>query len=61
MPYEALGMDAEDINLCFAYNNITADGSRRVATNHFYTAAGYSTTSGLELNNDSYIALADLI
>ena len=61
IPYDALNVEADNISLCFAYNDITADGNRRSAVDHFYTANGYSTTSGLELNNDSYISINELI
>jgi hypothetical protein len=61
MPYEALGMEADEINLCFEYNDISFDGSRRNVENHFYTASGYSKQAGLELVNDSYIAINELI
>lgn len=61
MPYDALGVEADDISLCFAYNDITSEGTRRTAVDHFYTANGYSTTSGLEKNNDSYISINELI
>ena len=61
MPYEALNMDADEIQLCFEYNDISFDGSRRNVERNYYTANGYSKEAGLELSNDSYIAIADLI
>ena len=56
-----VGMEADEINLCFEYNDISFDGSRRNVENHFYTASGYSKQAGLELVNDSYIAINELI
>ena len=43
------------------YRASSFDGSRRNVENHFYTASGYSKQAGIELVNDSYIAINELI
>ena len=61
MPYEALGMDADEIKLCFEYSDISSVDDKKIETVHYYTANGYSTNDNLEDETSSYISLNELI
>ena len=63
MPYDSLNVDADDIMLCFNYNDISADASgRKSSVNNYYTANGYAQgANNLEADDASYISINDLI
>ena len=62
MPYDSLSVEADEIMLCFNYNNISmGDNGKKTAVNNYYTASGYSQGENLEVNDDSYISINDLI
>ena len=62
MPYDSLSVEADEIMLCFNYNDISmGDNGKKTAVNNYYTASGYSQGENLEVNDDSYISINDLI
>lgn len=61
IPYTTLNVEADEIKLCFNYNDITKQGDKRIQTNNYYTASGYSQETDLEKNDESYISINDLI
>lgn len=54
--YAELGINADDIMLCFNYSDVSSDSGIKSETDNYLTA-----TSGNEENDDSYFAIGQLV
>lgn len=56
--YSDLGIDPEDMFLCFDYNNITKTSGTKTATDHYFSKTNQANS---ELNIANYFSLTELI
>lgn len=56
--YSDLGIDPEDMFLCFDYNNITKTSGTKTATDHYFSKTNQANS---ELDIANYFSLAELI
>jgi len=56
--YSDLGIDPEDIHLCFDYNNVTKTSGTKTATDHYFSKTNQANS---ELDFANYFSLAELI
>ena len=56
--YTDLGIDPEDMFLCFDYNNVTKTSGTKTATDHYFSKTNQANS---ELDITNYFSLAELI
>ena len=56
--YTDLGIDPEDMFLCFDYNNVTKTTGTKTVTDHYFSKTNQANS---ELDITNYFSLAELI